>query len=74
LNTIVRSTFPPPTSLKKLDDNIRLQHPVALCIPTSCSHSLPSLYNFVDTLKFTCLRLFIIQHYMFRPNRPSSGV
>jgi hypothetical protein len=41
-------------------NNIILQHPVALCILTLCSHSLPFLCNFVDILMFTHLCLFII--------------
>jgi hypothetical protein len=39
------------------DLNIILQRPVALCNLTSCSHSLPSLCNFVDVTIFTLQRL-----------------
>jgi hypothetical protein len=38
---------------------IILQHPIALCILTLCSCSLPSLRNLVDILMFICLHLYI---------------
>jgi hypothetical protein len=44
-----------------LDHDIILQHPAALCILTSCSHFLPSLYSvFLHILIFTLqhVRLF----------------
>jgi hypothetical protein len=53
---------------------ITLQHPVALCVLTSCSQSSLSLCSFINILIFTHFRLFVIQHYMFRPNWPSSDV
>jgi hypothetical protein len=49
--------------------NITLQH-LLHCV-LLCCNSLPSLCDLADILSFTSRRLFIIYHFMFRPNWPS---
>jgi hypothetical protein len=49
---------------QKLEQNIVLRHPVALCIPVLALTS-PSLCNLAHMLKFTLRRLFVSSYYLF---------